>query len=96
MSESPNMDGYTGLPGIRKRQILEFLTLTGMMPVAWLVQIHPVCPVESAIRGPGLVDVFSLVFLPHGFKVILLSLAPITGFLPSPLRAGDGICLSGR
>ena len=65
-----------------KRHVLLCLMLTGVMCLAWFVQIRLIYPVEAAIRGEGLVDVFSLVFLPHGFKVILLSLMPVTGFLP--------------
>jgi len=82
MSQSPHRDGPAGGPGVGKRHVLLCLMLTGVMCLAWFVQIRLIYPVEAAIRGEGLVDVFSLVFLPHGFKVILLSLMPVTGFLP--------------
>ena len=82
MSESPHMDGLAGGAGVGRRQLLLCLMLTGVMCLVWFIQIWLIYPVEASIRGEGLVDVFSLVFLPHGFKVILLSLMPVTGFLP--------------
>lgn len=82
MSESPNVDGFAGGSGVGKRQILHCAMLTGVMCLVWFIQIRLIYPVEASVRGEGLVDVFSLIFLPHGFKVILLSLMPVTGFLP--------------
>ena len=76
-----SIDDVSRFP-VNSKHVKKSLLLTGVMCVAWLIQVHLIYPIESGIRGEGLVDVFSFLFLPHGFKIIILSLFPVSGFLP--------------
>lgn len=65
-----------------KNNLLFNALLLILFILCWLIQLYLIFPIESRLLDPAIVQVASVIFIPHGFKVLAATLTSLKALPP--------------